>query len=267
MGNPMQKTVLSSLALTVALVSPLAVAAQGLGEQPAVQTSAVDAPGGSVRSFPSIFGAASAIPAPGGTAFVGATYANPRGGVSGDGGDGDLLAGYTFGNPVDLVSVTAGVQITGLDPFGDSGAFSLSLARLLRAGGNSATFVGGAASNLLAWGDARAFDEQYSGYVSHAFAAPSPMGEVPLQVTLGFGTDTTLDEDGSGDLEDGIFYGLGVGLTRNLSASISGTETQLNLGVGIAVPAIPGLGVSAGVFDITDNVERQQVAVTVAFSF
>jgi len=125
----------SALALLAGLMSmPLAATAGGLSTTvPDAVVSAQPQPG---RAFPAIFGANSAIPAPGGTAYGVLTYTNPRRGVSGQGGDGDLALGYVFGNPVTGLSVTTGVNITSLDGFGDDGSVDISVARMLRAGGN-----------------------------------------------------------------------------------------------------------------------------------
>ena len=219
-------------------------------------------------AFPAISGVASAIPAPSGTAFVGVTYVNPRDGISGRGGDGDMSLGYTFGSPVDNLSVTLAANILGLDPFGDSGEFYVGVSRMLRAGGNSATFIGASSNGWGAWGDAEGKPLSNSVYVSHLVAFPTAGGgELPVQFTLGYGDNTTLSETGNGQVDGGVFYGVGVGLTQNLSASLSGTETQLNMGLGLTVPGVPGLGISAGMLDVTDNTNRQQFSLTATFAF
>lgn len=219
-------------------------------------------------AFPGIYGAASAIPAPGGTGFVALTYVNPRDGISGRGGDGDLSFGYTIGSPVSNLSVTVAANILGLDPFGDSGDFYIGASRMLRAGGNSATFIGAASSGWGAWGDAENKPLSNSVYVSHLVAFPTAGGaEIPVQFTLGYGDNSTLSDTVRGRVDGGVFYGVGVGLTQNLSASLSGTETQVNMGFGLSLPSVPGLGISAGVLDVTDNTNRQQFSLTASFAF
>ena len=220
------------------------------------------------RTFPAIFGAASAVAAPGGSGYVALTYSTPRGGVSGNDADGDVSAGYTIGNPVKNVSVSFGVNINSLsDNFGDSGNFTLGLSRVANIGERSVTFVGLSAGKLAGWGDAASDDETYSAYVSHVTAYDSGSGEIPVQYTLGYGADSTLSEDGLGTLSDGIFYGVGVGVSETVSVSLSGTETQLNLGGTVIIPSVSGLSVTAGVYDATDNASRQQYSLTVAYGF
>ena len=219
-------------------------------------------------AFPSVFGATSAVAAPSGTAFGALSYVTPRGGVQGSDDDGDLSVGYAFGNPVSGVSAQFAVNILGLDPFGDSGSVSFSLSRMVRAGGSSATFASVGAGNLLGWGDARRSDETYVAAVSHIQAFPLANGvELPVQFTFGYGTDTTLSDDGRGRVGPGAFLGVGVGLTENISGSMSFTETQVNMGISLSIPQLAGAGLSLGVYDVTDNTNRQQVALGLSLAF
>lgn len=218
-------------------------------------------------AFPAIFGAASAIPAPGGTGYVALTYATPRNGIKGNGGDGDLVAGYTIGNPVDAISLSFGVAITGLDPFGDSGSFSVTASRMITASDHSATFLGASVLGIGSWGDARADGEAVNVFASHLTSLPMDGMDIPVQLTVGYGTRTTLDNDGSGRVDNGPFYGIGIGVFEPLAISLSGTTSQLNLGAVLYIREIEGLSVVAGVFDVFDNTDRQQATLTVAYAF
>lgn len=249
------------LAAIMGVVSACSATAEELVQAP--QTTLV-APV-ATRAFPGTFGIPSAVAPRSGSAFVGATYANPRGGVSGAGGDGDIVAGYAIGNPLDAVSLTFGLAITGVEPLGDSGSFSLSASRLLRAGGRSATFAGFSASNLLAWGDSAGRAGMFSAYVSYLVGVETATVEIPLLITVGIGTDNTRETDGSGILRDGVFAGMGIGLTENLSAGLSTTLTQQNVGATLTVPGT-GLSVTLGVLDILDNTQRRQVSLSAAYS-
>ncbi|MEL6532373.1 MAG: hypothetical protein AAFQ06_04960 [Pseudomonadota bacterium] len=253
-------------ALVLATAAPQAALAQTAGASREGPTGLVT-PGGDTRRFPSIFGTASAFPSPGGTGFVGLNYVNPRGGISGEGSDGDFGAGYTIGNPVENVSLTFGLSITSLKDFGADGSLSLSAARALVVGERSLTFVGATASNLAAWGDARLNPEAYSIYVSRLSAIPLAGGELPIQLSAGYGDRITLSDDGLGRIDDGAFIGLGVGVSPNLSVSLSATETQLNAGIGFGIPEFPNLSIGMGVFDVTDNVERRQFSLSVSLGF
>lgn len=218
------------------------------------------------RAFPSVFGVPTAVAPRGGSSFVGATFVNPRGGISGDGADGDIVAGHTVGNPLDFVSLTFGLAITGIEPFADAGSLSLSVNRLLQASGTSATFVGASVSNVLPWGPAKRRDETYAVYVSHLAGIGVGAAEIPVQVTVGYGSDNTLSTNGLGALSDGVFGGVGFGLTERISAGFSFTETQVNLGSTISL-GNSGLSATLGVLDVTDNANRRQVSLSASFSF
>lgn len=217
-------------------------------------------------AFPGTFGVPSAVAPRPNSGFFGASYANPRGGVDGAGGDGDIVAGYTIGNPLTAISLTFGVALTGIDPLGDAGSFSISASRLLRAAGASATFLGLSVSNLGAWGVNEARSEMTSIYVSHLMGVKSGGAEIPMQFTIGYGTDNTRDSAGTGTLEDGVFAGFGIGLTQDISAGISATETQINIGATLSLPQIRS-SLTVGVLDATNNTDRQQISVSVGYGF
>ena len=219
-----------------------------------------------VLAFPSTFGVPSAVAPKPKSSFIGATLVNPRAGIPGGNFDGDVVAGYSIGNPLDAVSLTFGIALTGTSPLGDAGSFSVSASRLVAAGDTSVTFIGGTVSNLLPWGVNKNRDATYSVYVSHLMAFAGPSTEIPVQISAGYGNETTRSADGSGSLKDGAFVGVGIGLTKLLSASLSATTTQLNAGFALGIPNT-GASVSFGVFDVTDNTNRQQFSLSVAYAF
>lgn len=251
------------IAMTGALVGTSAIAQ---GTVPVQAPPSLSVSISEQRAFPNAFGVPTAVAARSGTGFVGATLVNPRSGISGEDWDGDLVAGYSLGNPIDALSLTFGVALTGIDPLGDAGSFSLSASRLLRAGGNSATFIGGSASNLLPWGVNKDRSEAVSLYLSHLVGIKSGSGEIPVQFTVGYGSDVTRSSDGLGNLSDGAFVGIGVGLSETLSGSISATETQINLGM---TYTHPGSSVSAtlGVLDVGNNTDRRQLSLSIGYGF
>lgn len=226
------------------------------------------------KAFPAVFGVPSAasladgtIGLDGGSGFVALTLVDPRDGIDGNDTDGDLAVGYTVGSAAESVALTFGVGITSLDGFGDDGSFFLNASREVASTTSSASYIGLQAGNLLAWGDAKDGDETLSAQFSHLQNFSAPNSVVPVQFTVGYGTDNTTDDDGSGDLDDGFFAGVGVGIAQNLSGSVSFNETQVNLGVGFSFPSLPQVGFAAGVFDVSDNTDRQQFSFTAAFNF
>ena len=265
----MKNSISAILTSVCVLGAASAASAQGLGAGDlTVAPPVVGATSPTQLAFPGIFGVASAIAAPSGSGFAALSYVNPRGGVANSDGDGDFAVGYTIGSPVEAVSLTGSINVLGLQPFGDSGTLAISASRMLRAGGNSATFAAIAAGNLMGWGDARNNRETYTFAVSHLVGIATESGvEIPLHVSVGYGNQATLSDDGRGVSGPGAFLGMGVGVTETLSASLSATETQLNVGFSLVVPALPGLGLSLGVFDVTDNTSRQQWSLGASFSF
>ena len=269
------KSLTSALVISAAVALPSLAAADGLS--PSASAGALPSELQAIvngidvtqtsRRFPSVFGAPSAVGPAGSTGFVALTLTNPRQGISGEGWDGEASAGYTFGDAVDSVALTFGVNIASLDGFGDDGSFFVNASRQIASSGSNRTYLGLQAANIGAWGDADEDDEAVAATLSHLTSFSSAGGDIPVQFTVGFAQDNTVEDDGSGDSDDGVFLGVGFGISENFGASVSATETQLNLGVGFSVPSFPNVGFSAGEFDVTDNTERRQSSVTAAFSF
>lgn len=222
--------------------------------------------------FPSIFGIPSALPAPGKSGYVGLVLVHPRRDTEGsseliDQADGDLLLGYTFGNPMRGVSVHVGATITSLIGFAEDGALQASLSRAVNVSGSSATFAGISASNVAAWGDAANSPPAYAAYLSHLFTATSAQGtEIPIQLTAGFG-DHAATSGGSGSNEQQPFVGLGVGISKAMNVSLSGTTKELYAGVGFGFRKLPHWSFSFGAFDVTQAQGDRQFALTIARGF
>ncbi|MCT4557672.1 MAG: hypothetical protein N4A61_06390 [Pelagimonas sp.] len=219
--------------------------------------------------FASQFGAPSAITAPKNTGYVALTGTNPRGGIKGNPGDGDLSFGYALGNPVSGVGVTVGVDVTGLEPFGDSGSFSLTFSRLLHAGQNSVTFGAISGSGIGGWGDQKG-NERGSIFFTHMTQLQMGETAVPFMATLGYGQDAKF-KGGTGKnrakKENGVFWAMGVGVTDFMSFSLSGTDNQVNAGVGLRIPGVDGLSVSLGQYDLANKHDRTQTALTVSYAY
>ncbi|WP_425074119.1 hypothetical protein [Sagittula sp. S175] len=222
------------------------------------------------KAFPSIVGIPSAFPAPQNSGFVGFTVAAPRGGGKAkpnrDNADGDLGIGYTVGNPIDNISVTGTLVISDIQPFGKAGSFYFDFARALHVGERSLTFGGITAGNVGAWGSAKTRPETYSAYVSHLTSFQTSGGEIPVQVTVGYGDQTTFSSNGA-TVGEGLFYGLGLGVTETVAVSLSGTKNQVNVGTSFGVKALPEWGGSIGIFDVGQSVNRRQYAISISRSF
>jgi len=188
-----------------------------------------------IGRFPSVFDAPSAYAGAPNAGFVGLSYVKKGGDANGD-----IAAGYTFGNAVEAVSVTGTLVVTDLDHFADSGNLNMSLSRFVATGSRSLTFVGATVNDLAGWG--KTGDASYRVYASHIFTIGDWTDEIPMQVTFGCG-DTAKAVKGKAS-ECGFFGGVGVGLTANLGVSASFTEFQVNAGVSFGITQVPGLGMS-----------------------
>lgn len=213
-----------------------------------------------------LYGADSAFILPNGAISFGGTLTDPRGGVAGSGKDGDLALSFGLGNPIDAVGVQVDMNITGTDPVFDSGAFNIKVARSLYLGDELVVFGAVTASNLAPWGDAEGEDVNWTGTVTGMTEIATPNVIYPVMMTIGYGSNTTLLTAGQSDTGEGLFAGIGVGVAKYLGVSISGTENQLNAGVSIGVPGVPELGISLGVNDVTDNMDRKQKTLSVSYT-
>ena len=214
-----------------------------------------------------MFGADTAFTLPRGDIFVGATIADPRGGIRGSDTDGDLAFGAGFGDPFKSVGFEIDSNITSLtNDFADSGSLTLKASRALLSQPNYVVFGAVSAANLGSWGAARVTDKAYNLIFSGVTQIDGYSLIHPLMWTVGYGTDSVLSTAGSSRTEQGIFAGLGLGITQNIGASISATENQLNAGVGFKIPGLDDISVSYGINDITDNMERKQQTVSVSYS-
>lgn len=217
--------------------------------------------------FATQFGAPSAIIAPKNTGFVAAQLVDPRGGIKGADKDGDISFGYTLGNPVSGVGVQLGLDITSVKTdkhFGDSGSFSIAFSRLLTAGPNSVTFGAISGSGLGAWG-AQKGNESASIYVTQMRFYETGGKTLPVMWTLGYGSEAKY-VGGAKGTDPGAFWALGVGATDFMSISLSGTEKQVNAGIGLRIPGVEGLSMSLGQYDIANKTKRTQTAFSVSYS-
>ncbi|WP_010141969.1 hypothetical protein [Oceanicola sp. S124] len=213
-----------------------------------------------------MFGADSAFILPHGGVFAAGTLSDPRGGIAGNDMDGDLSFGAGFGNPIDAIGFEVDLNITGTDPLFDSGNLTLKAARALLVSDNNVIFGSAAVSNVAPWGDAKLGDTTWNVTVSGLTQFEGPSLVHPVMWTVGYGSDAVLSTPGSSLTEEGLFAGVGVGLTKYVGLSVSGTENQLNAGLGFKVPGLDGVSITYGVNDITDNMERKQQMLTISYS-
>lgn len=91
--------------------------------------------------------------------------------------------------------------------------------------------------------------------------------EIPLALSVGYGDDTAGLDGGLGSADQGAYIRLGAGLNPLVSASLSATPTQINIGLSRRSAGLFSGGVSVGLIDVTDKTDRRQISVSGSFSF
>jgi hypothetical protein len=231
-----------------------------------VMTAAVNTASARDIGNVTMFGADTAFILPHGAMFIGGTLSDPRGGVAGNDMDGDIAFGAGFLSPTDSIGLEVDVNITGTDPMFDSGALTFKASRALSLQPNSAIFGSVAVSNVAAWGDAKLADERWNATISGMTQIAGPSITHPIMWTVGYGSDAVLRTPGRSLVDSGVFAGVGIGVNKYFGVSVSGTENQMNAGIGISIPGLDGVGISYGVNDITDHMERRQQLLSITFT-
>lgn len=218
---------------------------------------------GGPAKYLTMFGVSTATVGAGGSGFISATGVTPRGGIAGNGPDYDMAVGLSFGDANETVGAQLTANITGTQPFADAGYFSLKFSRALNAG-PTPTYAAVSFSRLSPWGNIGAGasnDPTTTVSVTHINSFSASGDQFPIMLTAGYGSH--ISNNGA---DPGAFAGIGVGLTENFGVSVSANADRLNAGIGFSVPGVPGLGVTAGVYDVSNRTGRQQASVTVSYS-
>lgn len=215
----------------------------------------------------SMFGVQTATTAPNGTGFASVTGSTPRGGIAGNGPDYEMALGFGLGDANETIGAQVTLNITGTQPFADTGYFSLKFSRAISTGPNP-TYIGASFSRVAPWGNV-AGGVSTTAMLTH-FNSFSAGGETyPIMLTAGYGSDIayTTSLPTTNSVEPGAFVGVGVGLTENFGVSASATRGTINLGVGMKVEGVDGLSLSAGVYDAFDQMNKRQASVTVSYTW
>lgn len=215
--------------------------------------------------YVTIPGIPSATVAPEGLAFGTLAYTTRRDSRSDQGrfldsADGSLALGFGLGDASDLVGAQFTINVSSLkDDFGDSGSLGVRLSREVP-GALVPTYAALSFDRLAGWGDAEGVDPAASLIVTSFPSLDAPWGTLPLMVTLGVGTHVA-----NARQDPGVFAGVGVGLTRNLGASLAWTGESVTLAGAVRFEAVPSLRLTAGVDDLFDQVDGRRLTLTATF--
>lgn len=180
-------------------------------------------------NFLSIQGIGGARTAPGGSLFLSVEGSDRR-----PGGlrelDGSLAFGAGFGDQETGLGGEIAVELTSTEPedFADSGYLSAKVGgRVLRGLGQNYLALG--AEGLAPWGDARGREVNVTLTGTHVdYFGPIANGRYyPVMVSLGYGSRQKRGTD------PGLFAGIGVGLTPNISVSLASDAGQIDAGIGL----------------------------------
>jgi hypothetical protein len=213
-----------------------------------------------------LLGIPSATVAPGGLGFASLSYSTDRlGGGGGAGGpDGSAALGFGLGSAEERLGLQVTAHVTSLsDDFGDSGYLELKAARQI-ATGAAPTYASLTLGHLGTWGDARVRDVSATVAVTTFTNVRLGAGResFPLMLTLGAGSHIR-----NNSTDPGVFFGAGVGLTRNLAASVAWSGEYVNLGASYRFEGSENLGLTATLYDAFDQKNSRRAGISITYVF
>ncbi len=188
-------------------------------------------------------GVSHATVAPRGTGYASATLMNPRDGVPTSGWDASTSFGLGFGNAAEGIGASIQVNVTGTQPFGTDGDFSLRFSREI----DASTHIGLGINRLAGWGRNGTIEPHAELMLTHFTSFGSGMGNMPLMITFGANSASQGDR-----IDPGVFGGVGFGLSENVGFGVSFKNGYFNAGFGVTMPGVEGLSMTADVSNINE---------------
>lgn len=208
-----------------------------------------------------LLGIDSATVAPHGLIF-GALSGTSRRGGTGNKADGSFEFGVGLGSAEDGIGIQLGSVVTSLTQnIGDSGYFTVKLSRRIIAG-RTPTYLGLSLSHLGNWGNAKGVDPAAT-LVLTSFSQVQfrPGGEsFPVMFSIGGGTNTRKNFT-----HPGVFAGVGMGLTRNVGASLAWTGDYFDLGAAFRLDGLPNIAVTTEINDVLDQRNSRRVTASLVW--
>lgn len=196
-----------------------------------------------------LLGIESATVAPRGMIF-GALSATTRSSSLVNKSDGAFQLGVGLGNAERGIGVQIGAVATPLSSgFADSGYLTVKLSRRVAAG-RMPTYLGFSVSQLGRWGHTPGV-ETAGTFVVTSFTQVrfTPGGEsFPVMFSVGGGTNIRKDST-----HPGAFAGVGIGLNRNVGASLAWAGDYFDLGAAFRFDGMPNLALSVEVDDVLNQ--------------
>ncbi len=247
--------VLSGISAAALLaLSAVPVAAQESASLP----SAVPDVSEAFRKNVTLLGIPPATVAPDGLVFASVSWTDRRSGTfPEDDASGAVGFGLGLGDGLVDLQFTANV-ISFEDDFGDSGYFSIKASHRLDDGGGVPTYVAIGADLLGPWGDTEGTDPGFNLALTTFPVIQLGGASYPLMITLGGG-----DKVSDYGTEQGVFAGIGIGLSETVGTSIAFNGDNFDLGGSFRFKALENWGFTAGLGDVFDQDDRQRVILSV----
>jgi hypothetical protein len=205
-----------------------------------------------------LLGIPSATAAPHGLFFASLSGSTRRAGSSSGSVDGSLALGFGLGSAEDGIGFQFTVQTTSLtNDFGDSGYLGVKAVRRI-ASGRVPTYVGLSVDQIGNWGDASGVDTRASVMLT-SFSQLAMAGDVyPVMFTIGAGSHVR-----NNDTDPGLFAGVGIGLTKNVGASLAWNGENFDLGASFKIDGLDNFGFTATANDVFNDDASRRVTFTV----
>jgi len=176
--------------------------------------------------------------------------------------DGVVVLCFGLGDAIRSVWVTPVIDITSVTPskFGTSGKIGVQLSRQVPLSSGWRGSVALDLANLITWGDSNVLDVEY-GIAFSAVRPAGPQAALPLMLSLGYGTGVA--DRGT---TDGLFAGVGLGLSDSYGASLAWYGDEAIAGLSIWPTDEKNVQLSVGIGDITNRVGGRRLLLSLSVS-
>ncbi len=206
-------------------------------------------------------GIPSALTAPNGTGFAGIALTNKESATS-DRADGSAVVGFAFGSAEETIGIQISANITSLEnDFADSGFLSVKASRRIH-DGKAPIYASIGFGYLGGWGDSKPRDETATIAFTRFSELQIGQDSFPVMATIGAGSHLR-----NNDKDPAIFFGLGIGVSKNVALSAAYTGQSVTLGTSFKFDEIPNMNFGLSVDDAFNDVGERRIVFTAGIVF